>query len=368
MDHLLLNGKKFYYEEIAGYSFRNSIPLNGYEATTLEFCRNWLNGVQEIAINTSGSTGAPKLITLTRRQIEVSAQYTLQILALKENDRALVCLNTEYIGGIMMLVRGFIGNLHLTIMEPINNPFKYLPPRGPDTFEFAAFVPLQLQVILTESPDKLNILNQMKGILVGGAPIGPELKKQIQIISAPVYHTYGMTETASHVALKRLNGNIPDTYFKSSPAVELGQDERGCLTIKGEVTNQQLLVTNDLVNLISEHEFEWLGRVDNTLNSGGVKVQAEKVEVALAQALLEHQFERRSFISAVPDDKLGQRIIAVLEGKPLSLAEEEKIYQSLQKLLHKYEIPKAIKYTPSFTATASGKIDKTATLASLTES
>lgn len=362
MDHLLLNGKKFYYDEIAAYSFRNSIPLNGYEATTLEFCRNWLNGVQEVAINTSGSTGAPKLVTLTRRQLEMSAKYTLQALDLRANDRALVCLNTEYIGGLMMLVRGFVGNLHLTIVEPIGNPFQYLSPPAPANFEFGSFVPLQLQAILTESPEKITLLHQMKGILVGGAPIHPELEQQLQTIGAPVYHTYGMTETASHIALKRLNGEKPDQYFRAWPAVQLGQDERGCLTIKGEVTNQQVIITNDLVDLVSAHEFAWRGRVDHTINSGGVKVQPEKVEVALAQALILQNLARRCFIAAQPDAKLGQQVIAVIEGEKLSADEEATIQQTLQALLTKYERPKEIKYTPAFSVTASGKIDKIATL------
>jgi O-succinylbenzoic acid--CoA ligase len=365
MDHLLLNGKKFYYEEIANYSFRNSIPLNGYEVTTLEFCRNWLNGVQEIAINTSGSTGAPKLITLTRRQMEVSARHTLQALQLRENDRALVCLNTEYIGGMMMMVRGLIGNLHLTILEPIGNPFRYLPPNGPDQYEFGSFVPLQLQAILTESSDKKYLLDQMKGILVGGAPLSADLIEQIQEIAAPVYHTYGMTETASHVALKKLNGKQPDRYFRAMPEVKLALDDRGCLTITGDLTNNQLIITNDLVNLVSEHEFEWLGRVDNTINSGGVKIQAEKVEVFLAQVLAELQIDRRSFIMAVPDEKLGQRVVGLLEGKKLTNSQERDIKQQLEQYLKKFEIPKEFQYAESFSTTGSGKIDKTTTLANI---
>ncbi|MDQ3291765.1 MAG: AMP-binding protein [Bacteroidota bacterium] len=365
MDYLLLNGKKFYYEEIANYSFRNSIPLNGYEVTTLEFCRNWLNGVQEIAINTSGSTGAPKLIQLTREQMETSASYTLKALNLGEKDRSLVCLNTEYIGGMMMLVRGLVGNLNMTIIEPIANPFKYLPPNGPDGYEFGSFVPMQLQAILTESPDKKYLLDQMKGILVGGAVVSSDLIKQIKTIAAPVYHTYGMTETSSHVALKLLNGNQPDPYFRATESVQLGLDIRGCLTIKGDLTNNQLIVTNDLVNLISDHEFEWLGRVDNTINSGGVKIQAEKVEVALAQALLELQLDKRSFITALPDEKLGQRIVAILEGEKLGKTTEKKLSQRLLQILSKYETPKEFKYISDFSSTASGKIDKLSTLKNL---
>ena len=364
MDHLLLNGKKFYYEEIANYSFRNSIPLNGFEVATLEFCHNWLNGIQEIAINTSGSTGAPKIIHLTRQQMEASARYTLSALNLQKDDTSLVCLNTEYIGGIMMLVRGLVGNLHLTIIEPISNPFNYLPPNAPEHFAFGSFVPLQLQAILTESPNKKNLLDQMKGILVGGAPVSTGLLTQIQNIEAPVYHTYGMTETSSHIALKRLNGPAPDPYFQVAPNIQVSQDKRGCLSIIGEVTNNKLVVTNDLVNLISKHEFEWLGRIDNTINSGGVKIQAEKVEVALAQVLLEQNLNRRSFITTLPDTRLGQRILAIIEGEPFPEQVQDSLRKAIEKLLTKYEIPKVFKYIPEFCTTGSGKIDKQATLQS----
>jgi len=364
MDRLVINGKTFYYEEIAAYSFRQSIPINGYEAKVLEFCRNWLNGQQEFVVHTSGSTGTPKNITLTRRQLEASARRTIEALQLKPGDRTLVCLNVEAISGMMMLVRGFLAELHLTIIEPIGNPLAFSKPEQP--FDFISLVPYQLQTIITETPAKKLILDFAKGILVGGAPINSDLLKLIQEIKAPIYHTYGMTETVSHIALRRLNGDQPEELFTAFPDITLGQDERGCLTIKGDVTDHQTIITNDLVNLHPQRKFAWLGRADNTINTGGVKVQIEKVEVILAQALLAQEIDCRSFVSSLPDAKLGSKLIAVLQTDALDKNTEKAVYTEMEKLLTKYEIPKQILYTPNFAVTPSGKIDKLNTLKIIT--
>jgi len=360
MDSLQLNGKTFFFEEIAAYSFRESIPINGYEAKVLEFCRNWLNGQQEFVVHTSGSTGSPKNITLTRKQMEASAQRTIQVLGLKASDRTLVCLNVEAISGMMMLVRGFLADFHLTIIEPIGNPFAFSKPEQP--FDFISLVPYQLQTIITETPAKKLILDFAKAILIGGAPISSELAAQIKEIKAPVYHTYGMTETVSHIALRRLNGEKPEELFTAFPDINLSQDKRGCLTIKGDVTNNQKITTNDLVNLLSTDTFAWLGRADNTINSGGVKVQIEKVEVILAQVLLGQEIDCRSFISTQPDAKLGSKLVAVLETEALDKKKEKAILTEMAQSLSKYEVPKLIMYTKKFAATASGKIDKLKTL------
>lgn len=360
MDYLELNGKKFYYDEIAAYSFRNSIPINGYEAKVLEFCRNWLNGQQVFPVRTSGSTGLPKEIILTRAQMEASARRTLQYLNLQTSERALVCLNVENIAGMMMLVRGLVGGLHLIVIEPIGNPLIFNNTDQP--IDFIALVPFQLQTILTDAPEKMVILDKAKAILIGGAPLPPELAQAIMTVKAPVYHTYGMTETVSHVALRRLNGPAPDKYYQALPNIILGQDERGCLTISGDITDNQTIVTNDLVTLHNLHSFEWLGRTDNTVNSGGYKIQLEKVEVALAQVLILLQVNGRSFVSALPDPKLGHKLVAVIESKTLPPATVAQIKTQLANLLPKYEIPRQYFYTENFISTASGKTDKQATL------
>ena len=356
MQSLLLNGKVFYYDEIAAYSFRNSIPINGYEAKTLERCRDWLTGVQEFSIQTSGTTGLPKVITLTRRQLEASANVTIKALRMEKNDRILVCLNTETVGGLMLLIRAFIAEMELTIIEPTSNPLLVLPQNG--AFDFASFVPMQMQEMLVFSPQSLPFFNQMKGILIGGAAVSAGLLASLQNLQAPVYHTYGMTETASHVALRCLNGPEASPYFKALPGIKFGIDQRGCLTISGEVTNGETIITNDVVNLIDPETFEWLGRADFVINSGGVKIQAEKVEQVLEAALAQLNLTLNAFIAALPDEKLGEKVVAVLEGHPLDQVRESQLKETLQAMLTRYEVPKLFLYLPAFKRTASGKIDR----------
>jgi O-succinylbenzoic acid--CoA ligase len=356
MQSLLLNGKVFYYDEIAAYSFRNSIPINGYEAKTLELCRDWLNGVQEFSIQTSGSTGAPIVISLSRQQLEASATASIKALNMQPHDRALVVLNTETIGGLMLLVRGFMAKLHLTIIEPTSNPLAVLPPDS--SFDFASFVPMQLQEMLLFSPETIPFLNRLKGILIGGAPVSEKLLQQIQQIEAPVYHTYGMTETVSHIALKRLNSPEPSPYFKTMNGIEIGTDERGCLTIKGEVTQDEKIITNDVVNLIDNETFEWLGRADFIINSGGVKIQAEKVEKTLELALEQMGISINSFITSLPDEKLGEKVVAVLECQKLDNLREMQLKEKLQQQLSRYETPKLFLFLPEFKRTTSGKLDR----------
>jgi o-succinylbenzoate---CoA ligase len=356
MDHLLLNGKKFYLDEIQHYSFRESIPLNGYEAKTLEFCKNWLQGVQEFPVQTSGSTGAAKMMELKRDRMEASAQRTLRIFGLKPEDRVLVCLNTEYIAGMMMLVRGFVGQLNMTIIEPVGNPLAGVDPKA--EFDFVSMVPLQLQTILEQTPEKVDKLNAMKAVLLGGAAIGGRLEEMVQELKVPVYQSYGMTETISHVAVRRLNGPEKTSFYVAPPEVTLELDERGCLTIAAEVTGGETLVTNDLVELLGNNSFRWLGRADNTINTGGVKVQLEKVEAALETALNSFGMHRRCFAAALPDEALGERLIVVLEGSPLTEEEEANIKGKLSELLGKYEQPKQFGYLPRLPETATGKVDR----------
>ncbi|WP_347158630.1 AMP-binding protein [Pontibacter chitinilyticus] len=361
--YLLLNGKKFYYDEIATYSFRNSIPINGYESKTLEFCRNWLNGVQEFPVQTSGSTGIPKSISLTREQLEASARRTIGLLHLQAGDQVLVCLNTEYIAGMMMLVRSFVADMQLNIQEPSGNPLAQLPDNV--AVDFASFVPLQLQNMLHETPDALHRLSRMKGILVGGAPVSPGLQQALQQVQAPVYLTYGMTETASHVAVRRLNGPEATDEYQVFEGIEIGTDSRNCLTIKGDITKQELLTTNDVVELLSPDRFRWIGRADNTINSGGVKVQVEKVELAVATALLDWEHAPRFFIAPQPDQRLGQRVVLVLEGAPLDKKKAAALLQRIAENLPKYEQPQALYFSPAFAETATGKLLRQQTLEKL---
>ncbi|QJX45507.1 AMP-binding protein [Hymenobacter taeanensis] len=357
-DSLLLNGREFRYQDIQQYPANTPADLNGYEARVLDFCRQWLNGAQEFGLRTSGSTGKPQLVQMKRRQLEASARRTGDYFDLGPGDRMLVCLNCEFVGGIMMLVRAFERNMHLTIVEPQADPMVLVPAA---TFDFASFVPLQLREVLANGHGPR--LNRMKAILVGGASVEKSLEKEIQKLKVPVYLTYGMTETASHIALRRLNGPSVSPYYQVLPGIHVGQDERGCLTVRADVTNDQLITTNDRVQLQPEnHTFEWLGRADFVINSGGVKVQAEKVELVLEVALTELGLSRRAFVAGRPDARLGEQVTVIIEGAPLPPHQQQQLLALLTERLEKYERPREVVYVPQFKTTASGKLDRLGTM------
>ncbi|RTQ47824.1 acyl-CoA synthetase [Hymenobacter gummosus] len=361
-DSLLLNGRRYRYADIQQYPAHAGGDINGYEARVLDFCRQWLNGVQEFVLTTSGSTGTPQPITLRRSQLVASAQRTMSHLGLGLGQHMLVCLNCEFIGGLMMLVRAFEHGLHLTITEPVSDPFARVPADA--AFDFASFVPLQLRAVLAGGHAAR--LEPMKAILIGGAAVDHSLSQLAGALTVPLYHTYGMTETCSHIALRRLNGPEASPYYRVLPGLHVEQDERGCLAIRGDVTSQELVQTNDLVRFAEHdhHLFEWLGRADFVINSGGVKVPAEKVEQVLEVTLAElGHAGRRALVTGRPDQRLGQQVTAVIEGAPLSAADWQAVLALLGQRLGRYELPRAVHYAGQFAQTASGKLDRRATLA-----
>jgi O-succinylbenzoic acid--CoA ligase len=363
MNGLILNGKHFSHDwiianskTIAGMSFSEN------EKTTMVFCSEWLSGVDRFIVHTSGSTGEPKPITLTREQMTHSARMTGEALNLRAGDRALVCLSPNHIAGLMMLVRCFVLDLEMTIVEPSSAPFATLDLRDTPSFEFTALMPLQLQSILS-NPYHIAFLNAMKAVLVGGVPVSIALRKEIEKLNAPVYQTFGMTETVSHIALRRVNGPDASEMYHTLPGVEIGCDARGCLTIQSAVTEHRRIVTNDVIELLSPRNFRWLGRVDNIINSGGVKVQTEKIEAAIEQTLDEMGFAHHEFfVAGKPDEKYHEVVVAVFGGRRLSSETAGKLKTLLQKKLTKYETPKEILFVDSMILTSSGKIDRRASM------
>jgi O-succinylbenzoic acid--CoA ligase len=327
-----------------------------YERDTLRFCHDWVAGKSEFILHTSGSTGQPKPIALTRQQMQASARMTGKALALQAGDSALVCLNTRYIAGTMMLVRGMELGLTMTVIEPSGNPLLHV---ATDTaFDFTALVPMQIQNILTQTPEQLSVLQRMKAILVGGAPVSYTLEQQMQAIQAPIYSTYAMTETVSHVALRRLNGRERSDYFTILAGVRIGLDTRGCLWITAPSTNEQLVQTNDLAELIGTNSFRWLGRIDNIINSGGVKIQLEKIEQALDKALTQLSLSCRSVAFGLPHPLWGEMLCVAFEHDSFSTELETTLKQQLGQWLSPYEIPKQFFYSPTFPETATEKIDR----------
>ena len=370
MKDLLLNGRQFSRQQLLAFSAGDYADLSDYEDRLLLFCHQWLTGQETFTLHTSGSTGSPKPITLSREQMALSARLTGQALALTAGDHALVCLSTDYIAGRMMLVRGFELGLRLSVIDPASNPL--LGFEDDAAFDFTALVPLQLQEILSKTPQKISILNQMKAILIGGAPVSIALLAQLQPVTAPIYHTYGMTETVTHIALRQLNGPQASDYFVPFEGVKLALDERGCLSITAALTRGEMLRTNDLVDLQPDGRFKWLGRIDNVINSGGVKVQVEKVERVLEEFLYHYRgglyASRRFFVGPLDHPRFGQAVVAVIESAPPendTAALKTGLREALAQSLNKYEVPREIYFMPVFAETPTGKIDRRATLEQL---
>ncbi|RYU94836.1 AMP-binding protein [Emticicia agri] len=344
----------------------NTSPDNIYYKKVLKFKEAWDSGQQSFTIHTSGSTGIPKSQTFTRLQLIESAYLTAKTFDLHEGDTAFCCLSVDYIAGMMMLVRAFEIGMDMMIVEPSSSPFtgveKHLyllnSNRGKNFF---AFVPLQVQTLLEESDKFLDTLNAARNILIGGAGISESLHQQLQKIHAPVYATYGMTETLTHIAIKRVNGSEQENFFTVLEGIEIAQDERDCLKIKSKTTNNEWIVSNDIVELIDERRFKLIGRFDNIINSGGVKIQLEKVEHIGEEVLAKIKFKGRFFAYGVPDNKLGQKLILVVESKkPLSNGNDLGIIFSEK--LPKFEIPKEVFFVEKMIETPTGKIDKIKTV------
>jgi O-succinylbenzoic acid--CoA ligase len=342
-------------------------PQTPYEAEALAFCRAWSTGQTTFTLHTSGSTGTPKPITLTREQMQASARLTGETLGLSPGDTALVCLNIRYVAGIMMLVRGLELELPMTIIEPEANPFIHVTP-APYSFAFTALVPLQLQTILsTGNESQLALLNAMKAILVGGAATSPALEQSLQIVTAPVYATYGMTETVSHIALRRLNGPDAADLFTALNGVDLGVDERGCLHITSAATNYKRIQTNDVVDLPDLTHFRLLGRADRVINSGGVKIQPEQIEQIIQKILAESGLISltRLFVAGLPDEKLGERVVVICEQVSLTDAQWTVMQAAIREKAGPYAVPKEWITVPQFAETPTGKVDQRAILAGI---
>ncbi|QSE96844.1 AMP-binding protein [Fulvivirga lutea] len=341
MDFIDFNGTRVAIHELDKYK-----PLNDNEAYIKEFIASWNKGIQQFKFQTSGSTGKPKTITIKKSQIEASAIATINFLGLKKHTNALLCIKPQFIGGTMMIVRSLINEMNLIVREPSSNPLKSIK----EKIHFAAFVPLQIHELLKSAKPNLELIEK---VIIGGAPLSESDIKSVSLLKNKVYSTYGMTETVSHIALKQISP-ILDNYYRVLSNISVRQDNRGCLIINGAVTDNKDVITNDVVSIISENEFEWLGRHDNVINSGGIKIQSEQLESKINTILNEAGYSRSFFIAGLPDEKLGEKVVLLIEGEEV----ENHINELLSNHLDKYECPKEIFFIKQFTLTESGKIDK----------
>lgn len=345
-----INGREVLLEDIL---HQKTIAKSAFEKNTFHFIRLWLTGCETFHLKTSGSTGEPKIITLTRQQMEASASLSRQALELKTGYNALVCLDTRYIAGQMMLVRSFITGMRIICADPSANPFEKLP--QPQSVDFIALVPYQVYHIL-ESPFAFK-LNEVRTVIIGGAWLENSVVEKLKPYKANFFATYGMTETISHVALQRLNGSLASDEFHTLPGIEVNVDSRGCLIIQTPYT-MTALVTNDLVELISPSRFKWRGRWDNIINTGGVKVSPEKIESDLQPVFAALNMKQRYLISSEPDRYLGNKIVLVIEASVIDNTLTAKMFNRFPGSLSTFEIPKSIVGLYPFPETDTGKIKR----------
>lgn len=336
-------------------------PRSAFEDATFGFMGAWLSGEENFSMTTSGSTGTPKTITLTRYQMITSARRTCEKIDLHMNSLALVCLDPAYIAGKMMLVRCLIHGYGIMALDPVANPLIKVP--VDKCVQFTAFVPYQVQSVLESKHPHL--LNGLDKILIGGAPLSENVEAQLDRFQCECFETYGMTETASHIALRLVNTANKQRYFETLPGIDVSLDERGCLVISADYLNEPV-VTNDLVEMIDETKFVWLGRWDSVINTGGVKVMPEKVEKELQAIFRENGMHNRFFIAALPDEKFSNKVVLVIEGVQFSSEIIARSLATLKTSLSPYEVPREIYQTPRFHATPTGKTDRIQTLAGAT--
>ncbi len=346
-----LNGNYFEnHEALKNFAYNLIEEGQLFEKSIGEFLIDWLDSNEFLYVNTSGSTGKPKQIKLYKQAMVNSAIATGLFFDLKPGCKVMNCLPSHYIAGKMMLVRALILGFAIDCVEPAASPvFDY------QTFyDFSAMVPLQLE----HSIDKVE---NIKTIIIGGSKVSKQLQDKIKKSRTSFYETYGMTETATHIALKPLESisQSGDDFFTTLPNVLVSQDVRACLVINAPKIMDSSIVTNDIVELKSNTSFKWLGRFDNVINSGGVKLFPEQIEVKL-QTIIEERF----IVASEPDEQLGEKLILIIENPSNSVLDLKKQLKSLQSLA-KYEVPKNIYTINSFIETSTRKIHRRKTIKSV---
>ena len=319
-------------------------PSNEFETKVLDFIKEWFSDSKTVKIQSSGSTGIPKIFEVEKSKMLNSAEMTCNFLELKEGNTALICLPIEYISGKMMVVRSILRKLKLKVAEPSTNPIQNIS----EEIDFCAMTPLQVE----NSLDKLHLI---KNLIIGGASVSETLKQKIaQTLklsdsTTQIFETYGMSETLSHIALRQIFPNQKD-WFTVFEGLEISLDERNCLKIFAPKLNSEVLQTNDLVEINDDNQFRFLGRLDHVINSGGAKIFPEELE-----KLVKQNIPNEVIFLGIDDEKLGQKLILIIEGENDENLKSKIQNLKFQKSFHK---PKDIIFVNQIPRTPNGKVSR----------
>ena len=342
--------------------------------TLEDFLSEWNNDSDRVLVHTSGSTGKPKPMMVEKMRMLNSARITCDFLGLKPGDSALLCMSLDYIAGKMVVVRSIERHLHLISVSPSGHPLKNIDLKdanGKDVngeITFAAMVPMQVYNTL-QVPEERERLTHIRHLIIGGGAIDASLEKELQALpgNIAIWSTYGMTETLSHIALRRINGAEASEWYQPFDSVKISQTEEGCLVIDAPLVCAETLVTNDIVEIESyiynkeeKLRFRIKGRKDNVICSGGIKIQIEEVE-----ALLKPHLEKPFMIAKKKDEKFGEIAVLLTEDEDLKKVEatirrllsgkSDDSNKSSESANHKYWIPREFRYVEHLPLTETGK-------------
>lgn len=333
---IVLNGRFIPKEMLATVT-----PIDPFEKEVITYCQALFSPELEVSIETSGSTGQKKNITFPKTALIQSAIATNTYFNLKENATALLALPLAYVAGKLMVVRAIAGRYQLITQTPKSNPIKHLAQK----VDFIPLTPYQAQKALNESKKHFDQVNK---ILLGGSPLNPTMIKEFDSVKTIFYEGFGMAETLTHIAVRQLDSSSK-TRFSPLPDVKIAVDSRGCLMIDRPGITDGNIITNDLIKL-HDDGFEWKGRFDHLINSGGIKIFPEEIEAALT-----NHIDGKFFIAGIPHNELGESVALVVEG-------DTEIKPELFSFLNKYHRPKRLLRLSQFVYTDSGKIKRAETL------
>ena len=310
-----------------------------------EFLAEWHNDSPTVLVHTSGSTGKPKPMWVEKRLMEASARMTCDFLGLREGDTALLCLPLDYIAGKMMVVRSQVRGMRLVCVEPSGEPLGTAAGGGKAAgrIDFAAMVPMQVWNTL-RVPEQRERLMAVRQLIIGGGAIDDALARELAGFPNQVWSTYGMTETLSHIALRRLSGPEATDWYTPMAGVSVSLADNGCLVVDAPAVHDGQLVTNDIAELTADGRFRILGRRDNVICSGGIKIQAEEVE-----RLLRAHLREPYIITKRRDERFGEAVVLLTEG---DVADAEGV---CRRVLPKFWQPRVYVYVNRVPLTATGK-------------